>query len=254
MTISDFELYKFLVQWLFLPLETNDGLVGWGEPAVEGRAKTVQTAVKELLDNYLPGTDPADVEDHWQAIYSGSFDRGGLALMSTIAGIDQALWDIKDKQFGAPVHATVGRGRMRSDASLPVDRRDRPADIAEQAREKVVDGFTTLKMNTTPNSAASKPRRRSKQWASGSGSSARPSVTRSSSVWTFTAGSTSQWPNASSRRSNRTHPSSSKSQSCRHRTMLCHTLPSTRRHRLRRAGECTRPGNTNRSSSRGLST
>jgi len=79
-----------------------------GRASRGGRSHTVVAAVEELLDNYLLGEDPARIEDHWQAMYRGGFYRGGPVLMSAIAGVDQALWDIKGKQFGAPVHELLG--------------------------------------------------------------------------------------------------------------------------------------------------
>ncbi|NLV08431.1 galactonate dehydratase [Halomicrobium mukohataei] len=147
--ITDYELFEVPPRWLFLRIETSDGLVGWGEPVVEGRAKTVRTAVEELMDNYLLGEDPSRIEDHWQTMYRGGFYRGGPVLMSAIAGVDQALWDIKGKRFDAPVHELLGgkaRDRIRVYQWIGGDR---PSDVAEQAREQVEAGFTALKMNAT---------------------------------------------------------------------------------------------------------
>ncbi|TKX83336.1 galactonate dehydratase, partial [Halorubrum sp. SS5] len=96
------------------------------------------------------GEDPARIEDHWQTMYRGGFYRGGPVLMSAIAGIDQALWDIKGKRFGAPVHELLGgraRDRIRVYQWIGGDR---PADVGEAAREKVDAGFSALKMNATP--------------------------------------------------------------------------------------------------------
>ncbi|RJT03440.1 galactonate dehydratase [Halococcus sp. IIIV-5B] len=148
--IVDYELYEVPPRWLFLKLETSDGLVGWGEPVVEGRSKTVGAAVEELLDSYLLGQDPSRIEDHWQAMYRGGFYRGGPILMSAIAGVDQALWDIKGKRFGAPVHELLGgraRDRIRVYQWIGGDR---PADVGEAAAEQVEAGFSALKMNATP--------------------------------------------------------------------------------------------------------
>ncbi|NEU55555.1 galactonate dehydratase [Halorussus sp. MSC15.2] len=147
--IVDYELYEVPPRWLFLRLETSDGLVGWGEPVVEGRAHTVRAAVEELLDSYLLGKSPDRIEDHWQTMYRGGFYRGGPVLMSAIAGIDQALWDIKGKQFGAPVYELLGgRARDRIRVYQWVGG-DRPENVADAAREKVEEGFTALKMNAT---------------------------------------------------------------------------------------------------------
>ena len=88
-------LATFIVppRWCFLKIETDEGVSGWGEPVVEGRAHTVAAAVDELAD-YLVGKDPRLIEDHWTVMYRGGFYRGGAVHMSAIAGIDQALWDI----------------------------------------------------------------------------------------------------------------------------------------------------------------
>ena len=82
-------------------------------------------------------------------MYRGGFYRGGPVLMSAIAGVDQALWDFKGKQFGAPVHELLGgraRDRIRVYQWIGGDR---PADVGEAAREKVDAGFSALKMNAT---------------------------------------------------------------------------------------------------------
>jgi galactonate dehydratase len=138
----------FLVppRWLFVRIDTDAGISGWGEPIVEGRAHTVATAVDELAD-YLVGRDPAPIEDLWNAMYRGNFYRGGPILMSAIAGIDQALWDIKGKALGVPVHALLGgpvRDRIRVYSWIGGDR---PAEVAQAARNAVALGFTAVKMN-----------------------------------------------------------------------------------------------------------
>ena len=96
MKITRLTTFEVPPRWLFLKIETDDGVAGWGEPVVEGRAATVAACVEELSD-YLIGRDPRNIEDLWQVMYRGGFYRGGPILMSAIAGIDQALWDIKGK-------------------------------------------------------------------------------------------------------------------------------------------------------------
>jgi galactonate dehydratase len=127
----------------------NEGIVGWGEPVVEGRAKTVMTATRELLDTYLLGENPLQIQKHWQTMYRGGFYRGGPVLMSAIAGIDQALWDIKGKHYGAPVHELLG-GKVRD--KIRYYRwvgGDRPSDVGENAATLVDRGVTAVKMNAT---------------------------------------------------------------------------------------------------------
>ena len=94
MKITKLTTYIVPPRWCFLKIETDAGIVGWGEPVVEGRAHSVAAAVEELSD-YLIGKDPRNIEDHWTVLYRGGFYRGGAIHMSALAGIDQALWDIK---------------------------------------------------------------------------------------------------------------------------------------------------------------
>lgn len=94
-------------RWIFLKIHTDEGVHGWGEPLLEGRAQTVATAIKEI-EPYLIGQDPRHVMHHWQAIYRHAFYRGGPILTSALSGIDQALWDIKGKLLGVPVYELLG--------------------------------------------------------------------------------------------------------------------------------------------------
>lgn len=148
MKITALKTYLVPPRWLFLKIETDEGISGWGEPVVEGRAHTVQAAVQELAD-YLIGQDPQRIEDLWQVMYRGAFYRGGPILMSAIAGVDQALWDIKGRAYGQPVHQLLGgpcRDRIRVYSWVGGDR---PADVAAQAVAAVERGFTALKLNGT---------------------------------------------------------------------------------------------------------
>lgn len=143
-------LTTFIVppRWCFVKIETDEGISGWGEPVVEGRAHTVAAAVGELSD-YLVGKDPRLIEDHWTVMYRGGFYRGGAIHMSAIAGIDQALWDIKGKALGVPVHALLGgqlRDRIRVYSWIGGDR---PGDTARMAKDCADRGFTAVKMNGT---------------------------------------------------------------------------------------------------------
>src|SRR5271169_1087115 len=107
MKISQLELFKVPPRWLFLKMTTDDGLVGWGEPIVEGRARTVETAVREL-EAYLIGKDPRRIEHHYQAMSRHAFYRGGPVLSSAISGVEQAMWDIFGKSVGLPVYQLFG--------------------------------------------------------------------------------------------------------------------------------------------------
>lgn len=148
MRITRLETFLVPPRWLFLRVETDDGVVGWGEPVVEGRAETVRAAVHELGET-LVGADPLRIEDHWQRLWRGGFYRGGPILSSALAGIDQALWDIAGKVRGAPVHELLGgpvRDRVRVYCWIGGDD---PVEAGEQAARQVEAGLTAVKMNAT---------------------------------------------------------------------------------------------------------
>lgn len=148
MKITRLTTFQVPPRWQFLRIDTDAGISGWGEPVVEGRAATVAAAVAELAD-YLVGKDPRRIEDLWSVMYRGGFYRGGPILMSAIAGIDQALWDIKGKHLGVPVHELLGgpvRERIRVYSWIGGDR---PDDTAAAASEAAARGFTAVKMNGT---------------------------------------------------------------------------------------------------------
>ncbi|MFB7634993.1 galactonate dehydratase [Streptomyces sp. NPDC056149] len=146
MKISRIETFLAPPRWLFVRMETDQGVVGWGEPVVEGRAEPVRAAVAVLAE-YLLGRDPARIEDHWQVLTKGGFYRGGPVLSSAVAGLDQALWDIKGKQCGLAVHQLLGgpvRDRVRAYAWVGGDE---PAQIRDAVTAQVEAGFSAVKMN-----------------------------------------------------------------------------------------------------------
>ncbi len=89
------------------------------------------------------------IEDHWNVMYRGGFYRGGPILMSAIAGIDQALWDIKGKYFNAPVYQLMGGKARDSIKVYSWIGGDRPADVANAAKAAQAAGFRAIKMNAT---------------------------------------------------------------------------------------------------------
>ncbi|TVY06543.1 galactonate dehydratase [Paenibacillus cremeus] len=145
MKITKLELIHVKPRWLFLKLHTDEGIVGYGEPIVEGRAHTVESAIKEL-ESYLVGEDPMRIEHHWQAMYRGAFYRGGPILVSAISGIEQALWDIKGKRYGLPVYEMLGgacRNKIRMYAHC---HGDTVADSVRIALDRKQKGFTAIKI------------------------------------------------------------------------------------------------------------
>ena len=93
--------------YVFVKLETNAGVVGWGEATLEGKAAAAMACVNDFRD-FVVGSDPMQVEHHWQSMYVHSFYRAGPVIGSAISGIDQALWDIRGKILGMPVYKLLG--------------------------------------------------------------------------------------------------------------------------------------------------
>jgi len=115
MKITKLETFLVKPRWLFLKIHTDEGLVGLGEPILEGRALTCAQAVAELAP-YLVGQDPTKIIHHWQAMYKHAFYRGGPILTSALSGVEQALWDLTGKALGVPVYKLLGgptRERVR---------------------------------------------------------------------------------------------------------------------------------------------
>jgi galactonate dehydratase len=109
--ITRLETIHVKPRWLFLKIHTDQGIIGLGEPTLEGRTQTVETAVREI-ERYLIGKDPRTIEKHWQTIYRGTFYRGGPVLSSALSGVEQALWDILGKHLNVPVWQLLG-GKVR---------------------------------------------------------------------------------------------------------------------------------------------
>lgn len=148
MKIVEVNTYTVRPRWGFVEIVTDEGLTGWGEPVLEGHCATVLACVQEMKP-YLIGKDPMRIEDFSAVLYRAGFYRGGGVLMSAIAGIDQALWDIKGKFFNAPVYQLMGgacRDNMRVYSWIGGDR---PSDVGAAALERKNAGFTAIKMNAT---------------------------------------------------------------------------------------------------------
>jgi galactonate dehydratase len=129
--------------YCYVKVETDAGIHGWGE-ATCGSIAVV--AMVEELGRMLVGSDPFAIEHAWQRLYHCHHNvRGGVIHMAAVSGIDVALWDIKGKALGVPVHALIG-GAIR-DRMWCYGRFDGPDPeaAAAHARREVARGFTALK-------------------------------------------------------------------------------------------------------------
>jgi galactonate dehydratase len=148
MRIRTVETFAVAPRWLFVRIETDDGIVGWGEGSLEGNSGIVRTAIAQFAE-YLVGKDPSRIEDHWQVLTKGGFYRGGAVLASAVSGIDQALWDIAGKALGVPVHRLLGgavRDRIRAYGWVGGDD---PNEVRDHIAEQMAVGLTAVKMNAS---------------------------------------------------------------------------------------------------------
>ena len=148
MKIREVNTFTVRPRWGFVEIVTDEGISGWGEPVLEGHCRTVLACVEEMRD-YLIGKDPTRIEDIWNTLYRAGFYRGGGVMMSAIAGIDQALWDIKGRHCGVPVYELQGgacRDKMKVYSWVGGDR---PRDVGRAALERKEAGFSAVKMNAT---------------------------------------------------------------------------------------------------------
>src|ERR671917_1379128 len=145
MRIGRIETFYVPPRWLFVRVESEDGAVGWGEASLEGHAEAVDGAFEAIRDRFI-GYDPRRIEDIWQVSYRGGFYRGGPVLMSALAGLEQALWDLKGRAVGLPVWEMLGgkvRDAIRAYAWIGGDRPDEIESAATARREQ---GFSAGKM------------------------------------------------------------------------------------------------------------
>jgi len=124
--------------WLFVKVHTDEGLYGVGEAS--GWPRVVQTAIADLTP-ILIGDDPFQVERLCQKLLVAMMGHGmtGVVGSGAMTGIEMALWDIKGKALGVPVHQLLG-GKMRDTIRLYTHARD--ADAGEQMAAR---GYTALK-------------------------------------------------------------------------------------------------------------
>jgi galactonate dehydratase len=132
--------------WLFVVVETDEGVRGVGEGSLPGHPRAVAAAVEEFRE-YVVGEDPARIQHLWQVMYRQPFFRGGALAFSAMSAIEQALWDIKGKVAGLPVYELLGgrcHDRVKLYANGPSG--ETPQDLAESATRLVGAGFGALKV------------------------------------------------------------------------------------------------------------
>ncbi len=145
--IETFVCDAYRTNWTFVRVQTDVGLYGVGEATLEMRELTVVQAIAEL-ERILVGRDPHDIEAFRHDAYRDVYWRGGPILMSALAGVEMALWDLKGKDLGVPLYQLLG-GRVREVVPCYANAwfapAQTPAEFAEKAEAAVAAGFRGLK-------------------------------------------------------------------------------------------------------------
>jgi L-alanine-DL-glutamate epimerase-like enolase superfamily enzyme len=135
---------------VFVKVKTESGLIGWGE-SHHGRAHlAIATLINTTLKQLVVGMEATDVNDVWARIYKfqlGSHGMGAACAMA-MSGIDMALWDIRGKAVGWPLHKLLGGKSRKIPAyaggiSLGYQP---PESLVQEAKGFVAAGFRALKL------------------------------------------------------------------------------------------------------------
>ena len=135
--------------WVFVRLETDEGVYGVGEGTANAFAETIATAIHELEDTYI-GLDPTQVELLAERMHRDVYTDGGQIHRAALAAIEIACWDILGKSVGKPVHALMGgrvRDRVRVYANGWYQVERTPEAMAAAARGVAAKGYTALKFD-----------------------------------------------------------------------------------------------------------
>lgn len=147
MKITDIEIFKVKPRWIFVKVNTDEGISGWGECIGGTRTETVVNCIRET-GKYLIGKNPLEIERHWQFMYRFFF-RGGPVHMTAVSGIEMALWDIKGKYYNTPVYDLLG-GKVRERLMVySWIGGDRPEAVGEEALDRLNRGFKAVKLLAT---------------------------------------------------------------------------------------------------------
>lgn len=148
--------YSDAYETTLVRIETDNGLVGWGEAKAPVAPRVTQAIIEDLFHDMLIGADPRNVEVIWETLYASMRLRGHDSgfLIEAISGVDIALWDIIGKAVGEPVHRLLGgayRNSIKVYASgVPATRATRGepdhARMLEAAQDAVERGFLGLKV------------------------------------------------------------------------------------------------------------
>ncbi|KAJ5960804.1 uncharacterized protein N7479_007954 [Penicillium vulpinum] len=149
--IKSIEHFRVKPRWLFVKVTDDEGNFGWGEGTLEGHSLAVEGALDEIITRII-GYEADDIQHIWQTVWRLGFYRGGPVFMSALSGIDIALWDLKGRKLGVPVHQLLGgrfARRLRFMPGLEVIDQVMLRPRREFRKERIAQGLKCIKMNAT---------------------------------------------------------------------------------------------------------
>ena len=137
--------------WLFVRVETAEGIVGWGEGTNFPGVQPIATAIGNLR-NAVVGQSAWDIEKLWNRMYRYLYYNGmGGVVMAAISAIDVALYDVVGKKLGVPVYKLLGgqvHEKLRVYANGWIEGVARtPEALAKRTKELVAKGYTGCKFD-----------------------------------------------------------------------------------------------------------
>jgi galactonate dehydratase len=155
--VKTFPIFWGSRNYLFVKVETDEGLYGMGEFGITWKEQAGIGAIQHMT-NHLLGEDPLNIEWIWQKLFRGDFFPGGRINMAAQSAIDLALWDIKGKALNQPVHVLLG-GKMRDKVVCYTGIGGKtPQDTARMAQERVAAGWQYLRMSVNERDGILEPR------------------------------------------------------------------------------------------------
>ena len=146
-SIRPFVVDCYRTNWVFVKVETDEGIHGIGECTLEYKEKALLGALSHIEEALL-GKNPLQIEKHYHDIYRDAYWRGGSVLMSALSGVEMALWDILGKHLGVPVYQLLG-GKFHEKVRIYVNGwfagAKEPEEFAAKAKEAVKRGVTAMK-------------------------------------------------------------------------------------------------------------
>ncbi|MBQ8893510.1 MAG: galactonate dehydratase [Clostridia bacterium] len=150
MKITDLKTFIvdcYRTNWVFVKIETDEGISGIGEGTLEYKEHALAGAIEDQR-RYLIGKDPTNIEEHYHKMYRDAYWRGGPVLMSAVSAIEMALWDISAKALGVPVYRLLG-GKVRDKVKIYVNGwfagAKEPEEFAAAAKRAVERGIKAMK-------------------------------------------------------------------------------------------------------------